>query len=208
MSKKAKIINIILLFCMICCGLLGVYTVNAEDFYEVNFSVLNTEEDYTVYWLLPQKYIDYVNKQIGANFTIDTIPGNTTAKSTYISYFNVANAKSEKYSENGIDYLQIELKEVAHSFLFYVAPGYSDMDFKLRYTSPSRDVILHLNEFTYNDNGDCNIKYDYASNDFIKENEIKTGVNKYVVILIVLLAIMCLVNIFDDKSKTRTTRRN
>ena len=105
MSKKAKIINIILLFCMICCGLLGVYTVNAEDFYEINFSVLNTEEDYTVYWLLPQKYIDYVNKQIGANFTIDTIPGNTTAKSTYISYFNVANAKSEKYSENGIDYL-------------------------------------------------------------------------------------------------------
>ena len=206
MSKKAKIINIILLFCMICCGLLGVYTVNAEDFYEINFSVLNTEEDYTVYWLLPQKYIDYVNKQIGANFTIDTIPGNTTAKSTYISYFNVANAKSEKYSENGIDYLQIELKEVAHSFLFYVAPGYSDMDFKLRYTSPSRDVILHLNEFTYN--GDCNIKYDYASNDFIKENEVKTGVNKYVVILIVLLAIMCLVNIFDDKSKTRTTRRN
>ena len=44
MSKKTKIINIILLFCMICCSFLGFYTVKAEDFYEVNFTVLNTEE--------------------------------------------------------------------------------------------------------------------------------------------------------------------
>ena len=206
MSKKIKIINIILLFCMICCGLLGVYTVNAEDFYEINFTVLNTEEDYTITWLLPQKYIDYINKQVGANYTIDQIPGNTSAKSSYISYFNVANAKNEKYEENGIRYLQIELKDVANSCLFYVAPGYPDMDFKLRYTSATRDVILHLNDFTYNENGDCNIKYDYATNDFIKENEVKTGVNKYVVILIVLLAIMCLFNIFDDKSKAKARR--
>ena len=48
--------------------------------------------------------------------------------------------------------------------------------------------------------------YDYATNDFIKENEVKTGVNKYVVILIILLAIMCLVNIFDDKSKAKSRR--
>ena len=208
MSKKTKIINIILLFLMICCGFLGVYTVNAEDFYEVNFSVLNTEENYTVFLLLPQKYIDYVNKQIGAGFTIDTIPGNINATTTYISYFNVANAKNEKYSENGIDYLQIELKEVAHSFLFYIAPGYSDMDFKLRYTSPSRDVILHLNEFTYNDNGDCNIKYDYETQELKTNDKLQLQVNKIVVILGVLLIVMCLVNFAERSEQINQKRKN
>ena len=208
MSKKMKIINIILLFCMICCFLQSFYTVQAEDFYEVNFTVLNTEEAYKVYWLLPEKYINYINQQTNASFKIDEIKGSSKAHSAYISYFNASNIQNEIFEENGVRYLQIELKEVAHSFLFYIAPGYTDMDYKLRYKSDTRDVILHLNKFTYNEDGDCNIKYDYELNDFKTEDEVKKGVDKYVAMLIALLAIMCVVNILDDRGKVTKGRRN
>lgn len=208
MSKKMKIINIILLFGMICCSFLGFYTVKAEDFYEVNFTVLNTEEACKVYWLLPEKYINYINQQTGVNFKIDDIKGNTKAQSSYISYFNVSNVQNEIYEENGVRYLQVELKEVAHSFLFYIAPGYTDMDYKLRYKSDTRDVILHLNKFTYNEDGDCNIKYDYLLNDFKTEDEAKKGVSKYVAMLITLLAIMCIANILDNRGRVTKGKRN
>lgn len=208
MSKKMKIINIILIFCIVCCFLGGFYKVKAEDFHKVSFTVLNSEEAYKVYWLLPEKYINYINQQTSENFKIDEIKSSSKARTAYISYFNVANVQNEIYEENGVRYLQIELKEVAHSFLFYIAPGYTDMDYKLRYKSDTRDVVLHLNDFTYNVDGECTIKYDYNLNDFKTDEVVIKDTNKYVVMLITLIVLMFIVNVLDDRGRVTKRRKN
>lgn len=209
MSKKKFFINIILLFCIIVCCFLSIDTVvYAEEFNEVNFSVVNTEENYTVYLLLPEKYINYVNSEKNVNYKMEDIPGNQQALATYINYFNVDSVQKKLYEENGVRYLQVELTNVAHNFIFYIAPEYTDMDYKLRYTSDTRDVILHLNNFSYNQDGDCRITYDYSTNDFRTESIVKEGVNKYIVILAILLVVMCIVNMTDDKGKAKSVRKN
>ena len=208
MSKKKIVINIVLLFCVIISACLSIYKVQAEEFNEINFNVVNTEEDYKLYLLLPENYINYLNSIRDTNFKIKDIPGNEKAKTAFLSYFNVASAKKELYQENGVKYLQVELTNVAHNFIFYVAPGYLNMDIKLRYTSSSRDIILHLNNFTYNADGVCKVTYDYLTNDYRADDVVKKSVNKYVVILAILLLVMCIVNMSDEKGKAKTKRKN
>ena len=208
MSKKRKIINIILIFCMIVCAFFWLNEVYAEEYNEVNFAVVNTEEDYEVYLLLPEKYIKYINEQKNLNFKINDIAKNTKAVPRYINYFDANEARKELYEENGIKYLQVKLKNVAHNFIFYIAPGYTDMDMKIRYTSNTRDIIIHLDNFTYNQDGICKVTYDYKTNDFRTADEVKAGVSRYVVILVILLIVMCIVNMTDDKGKAKAKRKN
>lgn len=208
MSKKKIIINIVLLVCIICTVFQSICVVYAEDFNEVNFTVTNTEEDYIVYLLLPESYIKYINNIKGLNHNITSIPGNEQAIVDYINYFDVNATKKDLYEENGIKYLQVELTNVAHNFTFYIAPGYKNMDFKLRYTSNTKDVILHLSSFSYNVDGECRVIYDYSSNEFKTNDEIKESVNKYIVILAILLIVMCIVNMVDDKGKVKSVRKN
>lgn len=208
MSKKKIVINIVLFFCIIVCTFLSVYKVQAEEFNEINFNVINTEEDYKLYLLLPENYINYLNSVKGTNFKITDIAGNEKAKTAFLSYFNVASARKDLYQENGVKYLQVELTNVAHNFIFYVAPGYLNMDIKLRYTSTTRDIILHLNNFSYNVDGVCKVTYDYLTNDYRTDDVVKKSVNKYVVILGILLLVMCIVNMSNEKGKAKAKRRN
>ena len=201
-SLISKLIIVFLLIEVLFAHVLVLKSNADEDFVKVNFRVINTYEDYKVYVLYPESYINYINSIKNLNHTIDSLYNNSRARTEYISFFRLDLAKKDLYEENGIKYLQIETSVTANYSTFQVDSKFPLASIKLRYTSDSRDVIIHLDKLANNDKDTVTIKYDYLANDVIK-NEKPKLFNKYVVFIIIIVVALLLASSADRQIKTR-----
>ena len=191
MKKIFKIILLIILFINI--SYINVSATN-EEVNKVRLNVTNADEDYQIYILLPKKYIMYAINYDGLNIEYDkantliynNIPSisvdiNDIQKDTYID------------EENRIEYVQILLDDLGgEEYYFEIIKEYTDMDMLYRIKSTSRDNLLHINNFSLEDNS-CDMEYNYKENtittDIHKDIKIKFDFEWWQILAIVILTI-------------------
>ena len=191
MKKIFKIILLIILFINI--SYINVSATN-EEVNKLRLTVTNADEDYQIYILLPKKYIMYAINYDGLNIEYDkantliynNIPSisvdiNDIQKDTYID------------EENRIEYVQILLDDLGgEEYYFEIIKEYTDMDMLYRIKSTSRDNLLHINNFSLEDNS-CDMEYNYKENtittDIHKDIKIKFDFEWWQILAIVILTI-------------------
>lgn len=138
-----------------------------ENVNKLRLTVLEADEDYKIYMLLPKKYIMYAIQKDGLD--IDYDKANTLIYNNIPSIpVNINNVQEETYIENSIEYVQILLDDLGGGeYYFEIIGDYTDMDMLYRVKSQTKDNIIHINNFQLKDNT-CKMEYNY------KENTIKT----------------------------------
>ena len=191
MKKILKIILLIILF-------INIFYINviatSEEVNRLRLTVTNADEDYQIYILLPKKYIMYAINYDGLNIEYDkantliynNIPSisvdiNDIQKDTYID------------EENRIEYVQILLDDLGgEEYYFEIIKEYTDMDMLYRIKSTSRDNLLHINNFSL-ENNSCDMEYNYKENtitaDIHKDIKIKFDFEWWQIVAIVVLII-------------------
>ena len=191
MKKIFKIILLIILFINI--SYINVIA-TSEEVNRLRLTVTNADEDYQIYILLPKKYIMYAINYDGLNIEYDkantliynNIPSisvdiNDIQKDTYID------------EENRIEYVQILLDDLGgEEYYFEIIKEYTDMDMLYRIKSTSRDNLLHINNFSL-ENNSCDMEYNYKENtitaDIHKDIKIKFDFEWWQIVAIVVLII-------------------
>ena len=204
-----RILNVIIMFLIILCMFFIVYDVKADNFNEIAISVIDPTEDYGLYMLLPETYINHVNSRTGTSHAIDNIYGNSQANIDFISYFDVGNVQSELYEDtDGTRYLQYKLSPVSNYTTFKVAPSYYNMDLKIRVRSTNKDQVIDLSEFKFNTDGKCSVKYNYKDDTIITDEVVKSTGTRYLVLLAILFVVMAIVSYTDRVGQVKQRRKN
>lgn len=188
MKKILKIVLIMLLLINIF-YITGIAT--NENVNKLRLTVIDANEDYQIYILLPKKYIMYAIEKDGLNIEYDK--ANTLIYNNIPSItVNINNVQKETYTENNIEYVQILLDDLgSEEYYFEIIEDYTDMDMLYRVKSQTRDNIIHIDNFELNDNS-CKMEYNYEDNTIKteKKENIKI-VNNFewwqIVIIIILL---------------------
>lgn len=169
--------------------------VNAEsaEMSKLRFHVINADENYKIYMLLPKKYIMYAIQH--DNLDIGYDGANTLIYNNIPSIIvDIDKVQKDTYIEDNIEYVQIELDNLGDDeYLFEIISEYTDMDMRYRVTSESKDNIIIIDRFTMKNNK-CEIEYNYEA-ETVKSIEethtkIKFNLNIWQVIAIILIVIV------------------
>lgn len=169
--------------------------VNAEsaEMSKLRFHVINADENYKIYMLLPKKYIMYAIQH--DNLDIGYDGANTLIYNNIPSIIvDIDKVQKDTYIEDKIEYVQIELDNLGDDeYLFEIISEYTDMDMRYRVTSQSKDNIIIIDRFTMKNNK-CEIEYNYEA-ETVKSIEethtkIKFNLNIWQVIAIILIVIV------------------
>ena len=169
--------------------------VNAEsaEMSKLRFHVINADENYKIYMLLPKKYIMYAIQH--DNLDIGYDGANTLIYNNIPSIIvDIDKVQKDTYIEDKIEYVQIELDNLGDDeYLFEIISEYTDMDMRYRVTSQSKDNIIIIDRFTMKNNK-CEIEYNYEA-ETVKSIEethtkIKFNLNIWQVIAIILIVLL------------------
>ena len=163
----------------------------ADDTIELEFEVIHNkeEEQFDLYLLLPQKYIEFVIDKAG--FELNYNGANTIKKNTIPGItVKPENVQDEIYEENDIEYVQILLEEEQGSYLFDILEDYPNLYMKYRIKNDQKDYIIHIDNFEIKE-GKCEIEYNYAKDTVKQPNQkvIPTGVKILIIILIAVVVV-------------------
>ena len=187
---KNKIIYLITLFIIIILLTNITSYSNTEEYFELEFKVINNSENKNVqiYLLLPERYIEFAIKNDDLNINYE---GVSTLKENTIPSINVKTTKvqDEVYEENGIEYIQILLdKNSKEIYSFDILSSYNKLDMKYRIkTDDDQDYIVHIDNFKI-ENNKCEIEYNVDEN-IVKQPD-KKVFSLYTIILIIILVIV------------------
>lgn len=137
---------------------------------KLQLEVLEAKESYEIYMLLPRTYITYAIKHDGLNIKYEGV--NTLKYNTIPSIaIDTNNIQDEEYIEDGIEYTQIKIENFGTEiYTFDIISEYTEMDMVFRFKSESKDYILHLDNFTVEDNL-CKIQYNYEKDTLKSEKK-------------------------------------
>lgn len=187
-----KILKIIMLMLVIILFITMPVMADNTEMGRLKLNVINADENYELYILLPKKYIMYAIEH--DNLDIDYDGANTLIYNSIPSIVvNIDNVVKETYVENSIEYVQIKLDDLGgDEYLFEIIPEYTDMDMKYRIKSNSRDNIMIIENFQMEDNK-CEMEYDYAANEIKTENgahvEFRFKITWWQILIIAILVI-------------------
>lgn len=162
------------------------------DVGRLQLKVINANEDYELYILLPRNYIMYAINHDGLD--IDYDGANTLINNTIPSIIvNINNVVKETYIDNRIEYVQIKLDNLGDDeYLFEIIPEYTNMDMMYRIKSDSRDNLMIIKNFQMIKNV-CEMEYDYETNEIKTENtskiEIRFNIKWWQILIIAILLI-------------------
>lgn len=171
-----KIIKIIILSILLITSIyLPVKAVEGKTT-QLRLTVIEADEPYEIYMLLPKNYINYAIQYDGLDIGYDS--ANTLIYNTIPSIVvNVNNVLKDTYIDNGIEYVQIKLDDMGgEEYVFEIISEYTDMDMMYRIKSESKDNLMLINNFTVQDNT-CEMEYNYKEDTIEKEGktEFKLG---------------------------------
>lgn len=190
-----KFLNIIILCIII---IMSTYLpVKAADteMSQLRLTVLEADEDYELFMLLPKKYIKYAIQHDGLDIEYES--ENTLIYNTIPSIpVDINNVQDDTYIENGVEYVQIKLDDLGgEEYLFEIISEYTDMDMVYRLKSASRDNIMVIENFQMQDNV-CRMEYNYKENTIKTErkNELKINfkISWWQILIIIILVIFIL----------------
>ena len=136
---------------------------------QLRLKVNNSNENYSIYIVLPKKYVKYVIQYDGLDINYS---GADTLKNNVIPNIivDINKIEDETYIDNGIEYIQIKLDDLGEEeYVFDILSEYKDMDMLYRVKSSTRDNIMIIDNFRI-ENNTCKMVYDYETNT-IKTNE-------------------------------------
>lgn len=187
-----KFLNIIILCIII---IMSTYLpVKAADteMSQLRLTVLEADEDYELFMLLPKKYIKYAIQHDGLDIEYES--ENTLIYNTIPSIpVDINNVQDDTYIENGVEYVQIKLDDLGgEEYLFEIISEYTDMDMVYRLKSASRDNIMVIENFQMQDNV-WRMEYNYKENTIKTErkNELKFNfkISWWQILIIIILVI-------------------
>ena len=162
-----------------------------EKMYTLEFEASDVSKSFDLYLLLPKDYIEYAIRKDGLDIKYK---GVETLKDNDIPSINIENKNDisdELYEENGIEYIQILLKQNEDGkYVFDILEDYADMDMKFRIKNVDKDYIVHIDNFKISDNV-CKIEYNYDENT-VKQPD-TTFVPFLTKLLIILLAVIIVI---------------
>ena len=159
---------------------------------QLRLTVLEADEDYELFMLLPKKYIKYAIQHDGLDIEYES--ENTLMYNTIPSIsVDINNVQDDTYIENGVEYVQIKLDDLGgEEYLFEIISEYTDMDMVYRLKSASRDNIMVIENFQMQDNV-CRMEYNYKENTIKTErkNELKINfkISWWQILIIIILVI-------------------
>lgn len=197
-----KILKVILITML----LMHVIYLTSEATEEVNklrLKVLESDEDYKVYILLPKKYIMYAAKKDGLDIQYDK--ANTLIENHIPSIqVNINNIEKDTYIDNNIEYIQILLENLGgEEYYFEIIKEYTDMDMLYRIKSANRDNIIYIDNFQLRDNI-CEMEYNYSENiiESQEKNVVKIRFNlEWWQIVIIILLLVFIVYLYNRRNK-------
>lgn len=197
-----KIIKILILSVLLITSIyLPVKAVEGETT-QLRLKVIDAEEPYEIYMLLPKNYINYAIKYDGLDIGYDG--ANTLIYNTIPSIVvNVNNVLTDTYIDNGIEYVQIKLDDMGgEEYVFEIISEYTDMDMMYRVKSESKDNLMLIDNFTIEDNM-CKMEYNYKEDTIQSQKgaELKIGFElHWWQILIIIVLIIFLVYLHNRRS--------
>lgn len=154
-----KIISIMIII-LIIMSIPVVVKATENEMNKLKLKVIDANEQYDIYMLLPKKYIKYAIQHDGLDIEYDganTLKYNTIPSITV----NINNIEDEVYTENAIEYVQVKLDDLGgEEYLFEIISEYTDMDMVYRVKSSTKDNIMAIENFKIQDNK-CEIEYNY-----------------------------------------------
>lgn len=163
-----------------------------ENVNKLKLTVVDANEAYQIYILLPKKYIMYAIEKDGLDIEYDK--ANTLIYNNIPSIpVDIDNVQEETYVENNQEYVQILLDDFGRGeYYFEIIEDYIDMDMLYRVTSQTRDSIIHIDNFELKDNT-CKMEYNYKENiiktNYSKNIKIKIDFKMWQIILIIILLV-------------------
>lgn len=200
MKRLLKIIILSILILMSSCMPVKAVT---EGMSQLRLKVVEAEEDYEIFMLLPKKYIKYAIQNDGLDIEYD---GANTLKYNIIPSIVVDINKIQDNTyvdDTRIEYVQIKLDDLGgQEYVFEIIEKYTDMDMVYRVKSNTKDNIMLINTFTVEDNV-CKIEYNYKENTIKteKRSEIKFNFKiSWWQIVIIIILIMFIVYIYRRRN--------
>lgn len=163
-----------------------------ENVNKLKLTVVDANEAYQIYILLPKKYIMYAIEKDGLDIEYDK--ANTLIYNNIPSIpVDIDNVQEETYVENNQEYVQVLLDDFGSGeYYFEIIEDYIDMDMLYRVTSQTRDSIIHIDNFELKDNT-CKMEYNYKENiiktNYSKNIKIKIDFKMWQIILIIILLV-------------------
>ena len=174
---------------------------NNTEMSQLRLKVLESDEDYEIYILLPKKYIMYAINHDGLDIEYD---GANTLKYNIIPsvIVDINDIVDDTYIDEHIEYVQIKLNDLGEEeYLFEIISEYTDMDMRFRLKSATKDNIMLIDNFKMKDNI-CNIEYNYSDNTIKTEtkSEIQFKFNlSWWQIVVIALLVICLVFLHNNR---------
>lgn len=197
-----KAINIILIFIIsVLIANTNIYA-NEEDFFELEFSVLENKEekDLDIYLLLPKEYIIEAIKYDGLDIEYK---GVETFKENNIPSINISNEEisDDVYLEDNTEYIQILLKPNEDGiYTFNILSGYLDKKIKFRIKSEDSDMIAYIEEPRIKDSK-CKIEYNVNANTIKQPDEKVFSTNTLLALIVVIIIIAGIIFIYNKQKK-------
>lgn len=199
MKKVLKIIVIAILLI----NIFYISSIANEEMNKLRLNVVDSNEDYQVYILLPKKYIMYAINYDGLDIEYDK--ANTLIYNNIPSIpVDINNVQNDTYIENSIEYVQILLNNVGNEeYYFEIIEDYTDMDILYRVKSQTRDNIIHIDNFKIKDNS-CKMEYNYEQNEIksLERNDIKISIDfEWWQILLIIILVIFIIYLYKRRGK-------
>lgn len=199
MKKVLKIIVIAILLI----NIFYISSIANEEMNKLRLNVVDSNEDYQVYILLPKKYIMYAIEKDGLDIEYDK--ANTLIYNNIPSIpVDINNVQNDTYIENSIEYVQILLNNVGNEeYYFEIIEDYTDMDILYRVKSQTRDNIIHIDNFKIKDNS-CKMEYNYEQNEIksLERNDIKISIDfEWWQIVSIIILVIFIIYLYKRRGK-------
>lgn len=199
-----KILKKIILTMLLLVNIFGIAVwASTENVNKLKLTVLDANEDYQIYILLPKKYIMYAIEKYGLDIEYDK--ANTLIYNNIPAIqVNINNVQEKTYIENNVEYVQILLDDLGSGeYYFEIIEDYTDMDMLYRVKSQTRDNIIHIDNFELKDNT-CKIEYDYKENIIKTKNNKKIKINidfEWWQIIIIIILVIFIIYLYKRREK-------
>ena len=193
MKKALTILNVIIILIM----MLTIKVKAINETFDIKLKVENnkSDEQYSMYILLPKEYIEYAIMQDELDLEIEDDLGNMLfyeqIPSISIKKENIYN----DYVDGDQKYAQILVEPNDDGeFIFSILEDYGKLDIKFRIMSDSKNYIIHIDNFKIED-GICEAILNY-DNDTIKQPD-RMVISPALLMLIVILIVVIIVGIIS-----------
>ena len=139
--------------------------------------------------LLPKEYIEYAISKSGLD--IEYIGAETLTKKDIPGIeIDKTQVQPNVYTEQGVEYVQVLLSAIEQNhYQFKVLKSYGKLDvkFKFQITGEDESAIMHLENFSVDEDNTYHIKYNYEKDTLTNEIVRKGHIAWWQIVLIILI---------------------